>query len=103
MLPAGKFYVGLNPLAGAKQLGVVSMNFFQRSCGCLLTLILRSHPRARTLGGCSTHNAMYCTGQYQARQTSSSQISLAIFMEVRKVRLNGFLKGKANLLGFLRI
>jgi hypothetical protein len=43
MLPAGKFYVGLNPLAGAKQLGVVSMNFFQRSCGCLLTSILRSH------------------------------------------------------------
>lgn len=35
----GGFYVGLNPPAGAKKLGVY-------------------YPRAGTLGGCSTHNAM---------------------------------------------
>jgi choline dehydrogenase len=38
----GTFYVGLDPLAGAKQLGI-------------------QYPRAAVLGGCAMHNGAVCT------------------------------------------
>jgi choline dehydrogenase len=42
MLPNGSYYVGLEPPAGAKRLGI-------------------QYPRAATLGGCAMHNAGVCS------------------------------------------